>query len=369
MTVYTINDNGKTKSMSRIHCKDENQELQQLLEKNPDLIPGDQINPDDPRRWLLIKREMPVPDPSTGADRWSIDFFFADQDATPTFVECKRFSDSRARRQVVGQMFEYAANGHHYWTKEMLHDFSKESAQKVGLSLEEALMNLQPTVEDSEDGFFERVEQNLREGQLRIVFFMEESPMELRSVVDFLNKQMERSEILLVEAKLYNDGNSKIVIPTLFGYTEEARRVKRPNPVTTTLPRKKWDKISFFEELSNNVDEQAYSTIQKIYEFCETSDCSIKWGTGAISGSFGLVCDSICPRSIISVWTSGAGVALNFGWLRGGDHAESFKEDFRKLLNERMGLAIEENPKFPSIPLSVLSEKVDIFIQVLKELL
>src|SRR5437016_718316 len=82
--------------MTRVHCRDEDAELQRILEKNPDLLPGDQIDPEDPCRWLLIKREMPVPDPNTGTSRWSIDFFFVDQGAIPTFVECKRFMDTPA---------------------------------------------------------------------------------------------------------------------------------------------------------------------------------------------------------------------------------------------------------------------------------
>ena len=34
--------------------------LQNLLENYPDLLAGDQVDPDDPRRWLLVKREAPV---------------------------------------------------------------------------------------------------------------------------------------------------------------------------------------------------------------------------------------------------------------------------------------------------------------------
>src|SRR5690242_3287529 len=116
--VYVVHEDGNTEAMDRVRCRDEIKELQLILEKNPDLLPGDQIDPEDPRRWLLIKREMPVPDPNTGLDRWSIDFLFVDQDAIPTFVECKRFADTRSRREVVGQMIDYAANGHYYWTKE-----------------------------------------------------------------------------------------------------------------------------------------------------------------------------------------------------------------------------------------------------------
>ena len=65
--VYEIGDDASTTRMKRVHCKDEAAELQALLKHNPDLLPGDQIRSDEPRRWLLLRREMPVPDPSTGS--------------------------------------------------------------------------------------------------------------------------------------------------------------------------------------------------------------------------------------------------------------------------------------------------------------
>ncbi len=215
--VYVISDDGSTQPMDRIRCTNEDRELQRLLEKNPDLLPGDKMSPDDPRRWLLIKREMPVQDPSTGGDRWSIDFFLTDQSAIPTFVECKRYADTRARREVIGQMLEYAANGHYYWSKEMIRSYAEATAGACGTTVEEAIHALQPDDEETPSEFFSRVQENLREGQIRIVFFLEEAPMELKSVVDFLNKQMERSEVLLVEARQFSLNGIAVVTPTLFG--------------------------------------------------------------------------------------------------------------------------------------------------------
>src|SRR3990172_10398130 len=159
--VYIIQEDGSTEAMPRIHCQNEERELQLILEKNPDLLPGDQIDPEDSRRWLLVKREMPVPDPSTGSDRWSIDFFFVDQDATPTFVECKRFTDTRSRREVVGQMLEYAANGHYYWTKDTLRELAAETARKAGSTLEERIAVLQPSDQRSLEVYFYLLPHNL----------------------------------------------------------------------------------------------------------------------------------------------------------------------------------------------------------------
>jgi len=90
--------------------------LQRLLVRYPDLLPRDQISPGEPRRWLLVAREMAVPgDEMEERGRWSLGHLFLDQDGIPTFVECKRASDTRARRDVVAQMLDYAANGTEYW--------------------------------------------------------------------------------------------------------------------------------------------------------------------------------------------------------------------------------------------------------------
>ena len=82
--------------------------LQELIERHPNLLAGDQVNPDSPRRWLMLSREVAVPGEEGGAGRWSLDHLLLDQDAIPTLIEVKRSSDSRIRREVVGQMLDYA---------------------------------------------------------------------------------------------------------------------------------------------------------------------------------------------------------------------------------------------------------------------
>ena len=114
--VYVTAADNSTKPLERYDCVNEITELQLLLKHNLDLLPGDQIDPENSPRWLLVKREMPVVSPASGAVLWSIDFLLVDQDSIPTLVECKRLNDPRQPRETVGQMLEYAANGRHYWT-------------------------------------------------------------------------------------------------------------------------------------------------------------------------------------------------------------------------------------------------------------
>lgn len=367
--VYIIHEDGSTAAMSRIHCQDEERELQLTLEKNPDLLPGDQIDPEDPRRWLLVKHEMPVPDPNTGSDRWSVDFFFVDQDAIPTFVECKRFTDTRSRREVVGQMLEYAANGHYYWTRETIRNFAEAAAKQKGITLEEALRLLHPANDESADDFFERVQQNLREGQLRIIFFLEESPVELRSIVDFLNKQMERSEVLLVEARQFSLNGTQVVVPTLFGYSEEAVRVKRSVTVTTATPRRKWDKVSFFADARAKLKDTEVQAVETLYNQCLSLGCEISWGSGANRGSFNVKELSICPRSLLTVSSNG-NLALNFGWLDGSETALRTRERLKDLVVQSLGLPIPDDygRKWPVYPTSEWGGKVGSLFEVLKQL-
>jgi hypothetical protein len=91
-----------------------------LLAHHPSLLAGDQIDRAEPRRWVLIAREIGLPSEEEGSDRWSVDHLFLDQDGIPTIVEVKRSTDSRIRREVIGQMLDYAANGVRYWPVEIL---------------------------------------------------------------------------------------------------------------------------------------------------------------------------------------------------------------------------------------------------------
>lgn len=369
-SIYFVRGDGTTETMNRVRCTNEGSELQALLKMNLDLIPGDQINPDDPRRWLMIKKEMPVPDPNTGSDRWSIDFFIVDQDAVPTFVECKRFNDTRSRREIIGQMLEYAANGHYYWTSDKIRSYAEEAAHERGESLDESLRALHLAEEQSLEVFFFRVQENLREGQLRLIFFLEESSMELRSVVDFLNRQMERSEVLLVEARQYELNKQRVVAPMLFGYTEQARQVKRFVTVNTPGARKKWDMSSFMAEVRSKLGDQQADIIETIHKDFQDIGYDISWGSGANTGSFGIKAQNIFPRSLLTIWSNG-NMALNFGWINGSDMAEKSRDRFAELMREKTGITVQDDyvEKNTSYPIAEWAPQVADVVGVLKQLL
>ena len=199
--------------------------LQQLLADHPNLLAGDQDS-DVRKRWLLVKRELGVAAEEDAPDRWSLDHLFLDEEGVPTLIEVKRSSDTRIRREVVGQMLDYAANGAEFWGLEKIRT-AFESRYPDAEAAARELAEFLPAAEERER-YWERVGVNLKAGKLRLIFVADVIPAELRRVVEFLNEQMERTEVLALEVRQYvEEGGDRVtLVPPLIGDTEAARQTK-----------------------------------------------------------------------------------------------------------------------------------------------
>jgi hypothetical protein len=196
-------------------------DFQRLLSRFPELLVGDQVNPQNPRRWLLIRREVPISTGEVGASQWSIDHVFLDQEGVPTLVEIKRQSDSRIRREVVGQMLDYAANCLTYWSVETLKSGLKRTCDENGQPVEAALSEL-IGIDTSVEEFWQLVKTNLQAKRIRMLFVADVIPLELRRIVEFLNEQMDPAEVLAIELRQFESKDLKVMVPTVYGQTQEA---------------------------------------------------------------------------------------------------------------------------------------------------
>jgi len=224
--LFHIDETGRLVAM-RVTPYAAEEVLQGLLASHPDLLAGGQMTPEDPRRWLLVQREHGVPDhEDAGGARWSLDHLFVDQDAVPTLIEVKRSTDTRIRREVVGQMLDYAANGVRYWPAENLRLSFEQTQAEVGRDPEEAIHDLCRDPAITVEGFFAQVADNLRAGRIRMAFVADVVPDELRRIVEFLNEQMNPAEVFAVEVKQYlADGYpGKTLVPAVYGRTATASR-------------------------------------------------------------------------------------------------------------------------------------------------
>ncbi len=75
-----------------------------------------------------------MPGESEGANWWSLDHLFLDQDAIPTFLEVKRSSDTRSRREVVAQILDYATNATEYWPVSRMREDHAKMCEAVGMT-------------------------------------------------------------------------------------------------------------------------------------------------------------------------------------------------------------------------------------------
>lgn len=250
--------------------------IQELVARYPDLLAGDQINRDDPPSWLLVTREAGIPDSAGASVRWSADHLLLDQHGVPTFIEVKRSSDTRIRREVIGQMLEYAANASQYWPVDRIRTLA---SQRLGGPefLDQAVRDFAVLAEDDPEGveqYWRTVDANLRRGPLRLLFVADELSRELRRVIEFLNEHMPQIEVLGIEVRQYSQGALRAFVPRVVGQTERARDAR-----TGGLPATKTSEPAFLDSCSGRTAQFFTQLLSEARERGHT----ISWGTKGFS--------------------------------------------------------------------------------------
>lgn len=237
-SLFHIDNDSKISEMKAAPYENEDA-IQSLLEHYPDVLAGDQFAGEEPRRWALVAREMEVPDSEGGSARWSLDHLYLDQDAVPTLVEVKRRSDTRSRREVIGQMFDYAANGPSYWAiGDLQTSFAKTHAD-VDIDPCEALRKLFGDSVDAET-YWLRVEDNLRNGRIRMIFVVDEMPPELLRIVEFLARQLRDAEVYAVEIRQHLSPAGRLLSTRVLGRTQNAETKIAKTQSAITLSEIEW---------------------------------------------------------------------------------------------------------------------------------
>lgn len=357
--IYVLQDDGNLQAMTE-QPYDSEKLLHSLLASYPDLLAGDQIDEAAPRRWLLLSREVGIPMGEGGGNELSLDHLFVDQDAIPTLVEVKRSSDLRIRREVVGQMLDYAAHAVAYWTTEGLRSRFEASCEGAGRDSMQAvaeLLEVGPDDTTAIDSFWGQFKTNLQAGKIRLVFVADEIPPELRRVVEFLNRFMDPVEVLAVEVHQYVGSQGlKTLVPRVIGQTAEAQAKKSG----TTGATRQWDETTFFQELEKKHDASVVGVARAILDWGRHRMPEFYWGRGLRYGSFtpGLTHDGIWYLVVV-VWTNGY-IEFQFQHLQRrppfGDEAR--RRELLGRLNEIPGVRLpaDSTDRRPSIPLTVFRD-------------
>lgn len=324
--IHLIQDDGKLIGMSQSPYESE-ELLQILLSEYPDLLAGDQINAHAPRIWLLVSQETPLPSEHDGPARWSVDHLFLDQDAIPTIVEVKRSTDTRIRREVVGQMLEYAANATTYWPANDLRLMFERRCVKDGLNPDELLHDF--LGEDAEpDDYWGKVETNLKTGMLRMLFVSDKIPEELHRIIEFMNTYMSPAEILGVEIGQYKGKGLKALVSRVVGQTAETQARK------TQRKTRQWDDVSFFEQAQRSNRTIEAEGLEKIFRWAVDRTLEIKWGTGWKHGTFSA--SQRCGDELTQILFASTEGYVEFGFSHYSKSSPFSDLDMRKTLMRRL---------------------------------
>lgn len=237
--------------------------LQQLLAQFPELLAG--AGAGECGELLLVEREVGVADAEGASGRWSLDHLFVDREAIPTLVEVKRSSDTRPRREWVGQMLDYAANAAAYWDVADLRAQFEQRHADGDAALAAMRDVLGDGWETDADAYWERVDSNLRAGRLRLVFVADAIPRELRRIVEFLNEQMVRAEVLAIEVKQYADaaGDHHTLVPQLIGDTARSEQAKGGSSGRRRAG--KLDQATLFEAIREQQEPALAARLERLY--------------------------------------------------------------------------------------------------------
>jgi hypothetical protein len=321
-------------------------ELQSLIARFPDMITG------SGERMLLIRREQSVPDTLDGTARWSLDHLFVTESAVPVFVEVKRATDTRIRREVIGQILDYAANGVAYWSPGAMADSFTQQCRQDGLDPGSTLREF--LKEGSTEEFWAQVDANLSAGRIQMIIAADVIPKELARIVEFLNEQMSAS-IIAVELSYYeSEDGHRTLVPRIIGETERTDLRKG------TL-RQKLDPISIEEWIAKNIAPLGAQVLSGARKFL---DLSVSAGAELVipdtQGSIVLKFNAQSGITVYPFYLASSGkLSIGFGYvtkrprLSNEEDRQKYWDAFNIIVG---GISTENLTGYPSFPIERLND-------------
>lgn len=161
---------------------------------------------------MAVARELPV---SAGR----IDLVGVDVEGELTLCECKLAANPGVRREVVGQLLEYASS----LRGTSFGDFADRFEARAGTPLVGAVSEIAGEGFD-EEAFESQIAENLDAGRFRLVIVVDKTSEALRQTVVYLNDHLD-AVVLALELAYLRDGEVEMLLPEVYG-AESAERKK-----------------------------------------------------------------------------------------------------------------------------------------------
>ncbi len=241
-----------------------------------------------------------------------IDLFFINNDGLPTLVECKLWKNPEARREVIGQILDYAKEISQ-WSYEDLQNaiYRSQDAPQVPLS-QLVLKNTEEIDENAERDFIDNVYRNLRRGRFLLLIIGDGIRENVEQITSFLNDYANLNfSLALVEFGIFqfpDQDNKYIIQPRIIAQTaviervvfriEDNKIVSAPLREKQLFDQPKKTKISediFWEKIEENVGldlkvklESFIKTAEDLGLYVEPGKNSLKLKSELLDINFGV---------------------------------------------------------------------------------
>jgi len=259
--------------------------LQELIRAHPELLPVTEIEPAF-APLVSVGREVTT---KVG----SIDNLYLSPQGYLTIVETKLWRNPEARRQVVGQIIDYAKEVSR-WSYEDLENRVRAYNQEFrgcALGIFDTLQLVEPMEETDEQAIVDIISRNLKQGRFLLLVVGDGIHESVEAMADFLNQTPQLYFTLaLVELQVYELGEDKdkslLVIPQIVARTKEITRAivrvegKAEGIIVDIPPEPEKPPISeeaFFYTLSQNVKPELVNFARQIIEDVENLGCRVEW--------------------------------------------------------------------------------------------
>ena len=270
--------------------------LQKIIHKNPQILPIDDIESGF-APLISLGREIST---SVGY----IDNLYISPNGYLTIVETKLWRNPEAKREVVGQIIDYAKELTN-WNFTKLNDGVKNSSQLYNNNSKgiiELINDFEKIEENEEYKIIDNIERNLKRGRFLLLIVGDGIRESVEEMVDFLSNTPQIQFTLgLVELQFYKNPNVEgelIAIPNLITRTREITRaiVKIENStngnvtIETDFIEEKVKPITarttiteddFFEQLQQNTDYESAEFAKHILATVKEKGYFVEWRQGA----------------------------------------------------------------------------------------
>ena len=336
----------------------EESKLQDYLKDYPALIPLEDVG-EGASELICIGKEVAVP---SGA----IDLLFIDKDGLLTVIETKLVKNPEIRREVIGQIIEYASYISR-WSADKVYAIANAYLKS---DLDEFMLNKYPEGFSADD-FRSNIEQNLESGRIRLIIATNKFVEPLQATVTFLNSYSKFDILLLEVSSFGGKEKEKVLTSSLHGGK------------TSPPPPKQWDLPSFMADAGKKCKQVEVETMYKIYNFVtetigrtEKSD-KLYWGSGARSGTFAYY--KQWHGKFVTLFTvcSDGYIDFSFPPMRNHGIPAEVLDSMRTYLNSISGIHFgdeysdKDNTKYPRIRIKDLIdvENLDKFQRAVSNLL